>query len=504
MPEDLATADPTLNGSPAGDEPTFVEIGATGLKRSGGRIDEEFLTELQGERGIRAYQEMRDNDDIVGAVLFALEMIIRDVDWSTIPGGTSPADAESADFLASIMDDQSTSWTEFIAELVAGMLTFGWSWHEIVWKTRNGPDPKPIQVTNPRTGEVEERMPAKSKFDDGRIGVRKLPVRAQESLENWIFDEEGGVHAMQQRPAPTFDLRTIPIRKSLLFRTSAAKGNPEGRSALRNAYRSWYFKRSIQEIEAIGIERDLAGFPVAGVPARFFKANATAEEKAALGEWERTMRDIRMDSLQGLVKPNDYDEHGNNAYTVELLTSAGERSIDTGAVIQRYNVGIASTVLADFILLGHEKVGSFALASQKSDLFSTAVNGWLKAITEVLNRHLVPKLFEWNDFGNMEKLPEFQPSTLGRVDLAELGTYIKDIAGVGYDLFPNQALESALLQAAELPEPTDEEADEREAAEEEGSGIRAPAPPTPPPPGDAPPDEEIEASFHLDDWVAGD
>lgn len=54
----------------------------------------------------------------------------------------------------------------------------------------------------------------------------------------------------------------------MLFRTESVKDNPEGRSILRNAYRSWYFKRRIQEIEAIGIERDLAGLPVIHAPER--------------------------------------------------------------------------------------------------------------------------------------------------------------------------------------------------------------------------------------------
>ncbi|MGI6498023.1 MAG: hypothetical protein ACOX0U_04265 [Oscillospiraceae bacterium] len=52
----------------------------------------------------------------------------------------------------------------------------------------------------------------------------------------------------------------------MIFRTKSRKGSPEGRSILRNAYRSWYFKRRIQEIEGIGIERDLAGFPTLTAP----------------------------------------------------------------------------------------------------------------------------------------------------------------------------------------------------------------------------------------------
>ena len=59
---------------------------------------------------------------------------------------------------------------------------------------------------------------------------------------------------------------TIPRAKCLLFRPTAYKSNPEGRSILRTAYRPWYNLTQIENIEGIGIERDLAGLPVVKVP----------------------------------------------------------------------------------------------------------------------------------------------------------------------------------------------------------------------------------------------
>ena len=43
------------------------------------------------------------------------------------------------------------------------------------------------------------------------------------------------------------------------------KNSPEGRSVLRNAYRSYYFIKRLKEIEAILVER-MPGFPVIYVP----------------------------------------------------------------------------------------------------------------------------------------------------------------------------------------------------------------------------------------------
>ena len=48
------------------------EFGRAGQKRTGGIFYEEFLPELQGKKGIETYREMADNDDVVGAILFAV------------------------------------------------------------------------------------------------------------------------------------------------------------------------------------------------------------------------------------------------------------------------------------------------------------------------------------------------------------------------------------------------------------------------------------------------
>ena len=68
------------------------EVGRIGQKRYGGVFYEEFLPELRGRRGMAAYSEMAANDDLVGAILYAIKMLIRQVDWDVAPGGASEKD----------------------------------------------------------------------------------------------------------------------------------------------------------------------------------------------------------------------------------------------------------------------------------------------------------------------------------------------------------------------------------------------------------------------------
>jgi len=449
------------------DEP-LVELGAMGLRRAGGQVTEEFLVDLQGTRAAQVYREMSDNDPVVGGILFAIEMIPRQIDWMVEPGGVSAQDAELADFVFGCMHDMATPWVEFIAEVLS-MMRFGFAPHEVVYKHRGGPDPG---TTVGVTDGIERPLPP-SKFNDGKLGWAKLPIRAQESVFSWVWDDSadgnGELIAMTQQPPPDYIERTIPLSKLLLFRTTTHKGNPEGRSVLRNAYRPWYYKRSIEEIEAIGIERDLAGLPVAKIPRRLFSANATTEERAALAQWTKTVRDVRRDSLEGIVIPVEYDKDGHPLYEFELLTTGGTRQIDTNAVIGRKNVEIATTVLADFILLGHEKVGSFALASSKTKLFSVALGGWLDMVVAVLNEQAIPRLLAVNGL-TVENPPRIAYGDLESVDLADLAVYLKTLSETGFPLYPNDPLMEHLLNVAGLPQPPDGFED-REMPDADGDGL---------------------------------
>src|SRR4051812_49940679 len=61
------------------------ELGVTGVKRVSGYIDEEFLPALRGRKAIRVYREMAANDSMVGALLFTIDKLVREVEWKVLP-----------------------------------------------------------------------------------------------------------------------------------------------------------------------------------------------------------------------------------------------------------------------------------------------------------------------------------------------------------------------------------------------------------------------------------
>lgn len=442
----LPTGEDTWDDMPGDETPQkagpMVELGVTGLKRTGGYIDEEFLPALRGRKAIKVFREMSTNDSMVGSLLFAIDKLIREVDWEVVPADQTEENVMAGEFLESCIDDMSHSWDDFIGEVLS-MLVYGWSWHEIVFKRRLGPwqkDPK-----------------KRSKYEDGLIGIRKMPIRAQETMLRWQFDDSGGVKAIVQMAPPTYKTTVIPIEKSLLFRTSISKGNPEGQSLLRTAYRSWYFKKRLEEFEAIGVERDLAGMPVARVPAEYLTAQPGTKQAKTVEAFKQMVRGVRRDENEGLVLPAEFDRDTKQPlFDFELMSAGGSRQFDTNAIITRYEQRILMSVLADFILVGHQSNGgSYALHTDKTGMFRAALNSIVKAIADTLNRHLIPKLFEVNGW-KLDELPKFEPTNIDPPDLNQLAQFISSTAGAGMQWFPDPELEKFVRDIARLPEMSDD------------------------------------------------
>lgn len=431
-----------------------LELGTTGLRKGSGIITEEFLNQLQGRKGYQIYREMRDNEPTINGLLFAIEMSIRETDLDVRPVNAADPDAVAvAQFVASCFDDMSHSWEDTLVEILS-MLVYGFAPMEIVYKQRQGHVP----------GSPGES----SAFDDGLIGWRKLAIRSQETLDHWEFDRTGGIKAFVQSDSYGDSGKgqvRIPIEKMLLFRTTQHKSNPEGRSILRGAYRPWFFKRRMEEIEAVGIERDLAGMPVIWAPADLFDANAPADKVKLRQQLLKTARNIRRDEQDGMVFPLEYDENGNKVYDFELMASGGKRQIDTNEIIRRKMAEIALTVLADFILLGHEQVGSFALSKDKTNLFATALDAYLNSIADVFNRHGIPRLMRLNGIP-ADLTPRVTFAPVRGPSLTELSEFLEQLTGAGAAIFPDERLEDHLRERAGLPaRETDDEEMTAEAAE---------------------------------------
>lgn len=432
---------------------TFEEIGASGLRQFSGWVREEYQQELIGRQGARTYREMQDGSATVGGIMYAIRATMRKVEWRVVPSADTPDAQEKAEFVESLMDDMTHTWDDFVDEMLS-MMTYGYSPHEIVYKRRNGfkpgPDPK-------RPGHD---LP-KSKFDDNLIGWRRIPLRGQDTVLKWFFDENGVPKGVTQQPY-TGALIDLPIEKMLLFRTSAHKNNPEGRSLLRNAYRAWFFSKRVEEQEAILFER-LNGVPVIRVPPSLIEqAKAgNADAVAQMSYFKQMATNIRINEQMGIVLPSIPWEGTNGTmsnllqYDMTLVTPEATRSaVKSNEVILRYNTDMMTTVMADFLSLGHSARGTQALATSKVDMFFQAIEGFLNSSASVIDRYAVSRVWDLNGFDE-DLMPKIEPDLAQRIDLDVLSNFVMRLSQSGMPLFPNEDLSSYLLDAAGLPDLVD-------------------------------------------------
>jgi len=403
------------------------EIGVSVDRNPSNQIrPDEFLSQLRGQRGIRRFREMRENDATVGAIMFTIEQMLRPVKWEFKPSSDSQEAVVAADIVNRSINSLEIPFTEFISDALS-FFTYGFSTFE----------------------KVFHRDPA-----TGHIMLSRLSPRPQWSIERMRTKPSGDLVSVEQ--SSYFKRVSIPAEKVVHFRTTPENQNPSGRSALRNAYVSYYRLSHLQEIEAIAIERELNGLPVGRIPSSFLGANATADQKNVRFEMEKILREIKKNEQGFMLLPSELqtDDEGKLStkylVDVQLLSSNGTRDIDVSKAIIRYQQDIARSVMADFVMLGANDRGSFAMSSSKSALFLKALHGFMDNIRGTLKTQLMPQWMEMNGLP-ASAAPNISYGVIQSINIDELGTYVQKLAMAGAPLFPDGPLEDHLRSEANLP-----------------------------------------------------
>lgn len=419
----------------------------------------EPAARLRGARGVAAFNEMRRNSAVAGAVLMAIKLTLRKVVFSLVGEEGDPR----LELLRECQDDMSHSWNDYISNVLT-MLPFGWSYLESVYKRRLGP----------------ERDPP-SQFDDGRIGWRKFLLIEHDTLHEWAYDADGSLRGLWQQISGR-PRAFVPIEKSTLYRAEVEGGNPEGVSLLRHSWWSWYFAKRLMEIEAIGVERNLAGLPVLTPPEGTQLEEGSADRAAA----EQLLRRVRNDEAAGVLVPP--------GWTFALAGVSGAPAIGptTDTIISRYENRIALSVMAQFLFLGLSNTGSFSLSQTHAQLFNAAVDAIAEIIADTFTRYEIPRTLRLNGMPPADP-PRLTHEPIKANALAEIAQFIGNLGAAGY-IRPTVELEQWLLGLADAPLLPDEVV-EAESAEWNSALMRDLEEAAPPPREDtggdegAPPDE---------------
>lgn len=376
------------------DTPERFKLGEAaylGLNVFNGVTNDELKKELNFPHSIITFKQMSYHSTI-NAALTLFDNLISKADWTFKPpeNATAKELKQCAKINEMMHDMQDQTWAEFVSDALSCNV-FGFSVHEKVYRRRtksNG-----------------------SKYDDNVIGWKKLPIRNQETIQRFVFSEDGnellGVTQDLSRVTDIYgrySSRTskkvvLPRSKFMLFRAGKHKGDPFGKSPLRDAYLAWRFLTVIEEIEANGVAKDLAGLPVLKLPPQYLSSDASNEQKAIRAYYENVMRNLQLNQQSALILPQAYDPDTRQPlFNLELLSLNGGKAMDTTKIKEYYKNLILTSLFADILVLGQSSGGSLALGQIKNSLSGNAAEAMLKKIASVIQDDLIKQTYELNNW----------------------------------------------------------------------------------------------------------
>lgn len=416
--------------------------GYTGLQFSNNTlIDQEIQANLRFPKSIHTYSLMQ-SDPIVSGSLFMIQQFIRKARIYAAPKGgleaTPLAKQRAEQIRKALFEDMNRSFDLVLTDILSFV--------------RNG-----FSLAEPCY-----------KIKDGMITWKDFSTRSVNTIKGFEWEDinTGEIkNVVQFAPinTPSGFARSeteikIPYKRLLHFRTNAEGNDPYGRSILKNAYRSWFYKSNLEEKEAVGVERYLGGIPKITMPIAYFNADENSEDETEVAlaavrtEMFKQAANLRNNSQTFVGLPSDTEENGKALFTFDLIKSdSGSNAPDTNKIIERYDYRIAQSMLTDFLLMGSSSTGSFALSDNKVSTFLQSLESYLEVICNEINRKAIPELFERNGW-SLADLPELKYKPISSISASELGNFLDKTKNF---LTSDKTLENAIRDEVGLP-PRDE------------------------------------------------
>lgn len=426
------------------------ELGYSGLSIFDGVTNEEIKKELNFPYNLKTYREMSYHTSI-NACLQLYENLISKVTWRVVPPkSATEEEKKQAEFVEQCLHDMEIPFRQVIKDALSSNI-YGFAVLEKVYRRRTA-----------NSGSV---------YRDGKIGLKKIALRNQETIEKFIFDDSGNtILGVKQNLSNVQNGRlygnrskaelevVLPREKIMLVNTGRNRSDPYGKSPLRDVYLAWRYLTVIQEIEAQGVAKDLQGMPVMKIPAQYMSDDASPEQKAIYEGFKNIIRNIQANSQSGVILPSQTDpETRQPLFELDLLsTEGGKKNFDTSKVKEYYQNQIYTGLFADVLILGQGGVGSFALGQIKNSLTGSAVESMLDNIVECFNRDVIRQLYDLNGW-DASRTCSLDYEGLHAVDLETLSKYWQRVTSVGLVEIDRAVLNAVRTAAGLDPIAEDEE-----------------------------------------------
>lgn len=382
----------------------------------------EYLENLDGFTGRTVYDQMRRSDGQIGAVLQAIILPIRQANYFIEPASEDPKDIEIAEQTTKdFLEDMTITWDDVIRH-ASLMFPFGFSVLEKIWEVR-----------------------------DGRVVPRKFDPRLPQSIFEWVWDDKNDRLVGPKQVDTDGEEITLPIEKVLVFTVDREGDNWEGKSILRNAYKSWYIKDKLEKINAIKHDRHGVGIPVMSVP------STVKEGDDQWNATEEILQNIQANEQAYVITPEGY-----GFSLVGGGGSEGGTGTDALPSIKYYDEMIARSVLAMFLNLGSTDTGSRALGESFVATFLMSLQAYADYICSVITRFAIREYVDYN--WTVTDYPTLKVRRIRQLDPTVIAELVK--ARV---ITPDLDVENIIRKEVDFPEKEEEEIIEEPEPEQDES-----------------------------------
>ena len=435
-----------FSASPPPERFKLGEMGNLGLRVFNGVTQGELRRELNFPNNLITYKEMQQHST-VNASLTLFETIIGKAEWTfKEPVKATAEEKEQCRLINEMMQDMEHSWSAFILDALSAN-SYGFCVNEKVYRRRyksNG-----------------------SLYDDGIIGWKKLPIRSQESIQRFVYSPDGndiiGVYQNLSRVMDVYGQygarlsseTTIPLVKIMHFRVGRHRGDPFGKSPLRDAYLAWKYLTALEEMEATGVIKDLNGLPVLYMPAQYLQNDADPEVAKIRLYYENALRNIQTNEQAAIILPQMFDaETRQPMFKLELLSDAGKKNYDITKIKEWYKNLIMISLSTDILTMGQSQVGSFALGSIKNSLAGSVAMSLASNIADTINRDLIRQTYELNKW-DTSRMGFMDFDNLIAIDTEAIASFWQRTASVGLVEADRAVLNAIRVSAGVDPLPDD-------------------------------------------------
>lgn len=406
-------------------ESVSAEIGNLGLNYENGRILEDARKDLQFPRSIQTFDEMSQNI-VIATALAATNILAARTPFYLEPYDATERHKKRKEFVEECLKDMTHSFTDFIREAMSAH-KYGFSIHEKVFRFRRKEDG--------------------SKFDDGLIGIKRLPIRPQSSILGWEFDD--GLRDLQgvyqkplnpldlnmyvsrtQRSAKSLDLNSpfpeavyLPRERFLHIKVDSATSNPEGKSPLSGCYTAHRRIQTLLEAEEIACFKNLNGIPVLKIPSIYMSLDADPDQKQVFKTFKDGVTKLGIGEQQSLIIPSDRDDTASPYFDFDLKSASSSNITAISNILRTRYDQIYQCLFADIMIIS---TGTSGAVKNKASMLNMMVQARLIEICDQINNDLIPDLFRRNGWDD-SKTPKLLFGEIADIDMEVYGKAMQQL-----------------------------------------------------------------------------